>query len=312
MELSKRQVTESLQRFKASRDALLHEDEGFDHNLHRFVEFCQSDPLVQSVLQPLLAAHAVDAGSWWRETCEAAGGRVTRLQMPADRDEELALEYRLLELADSRDHWVLNLGVVLGKRKNAECVNAFLVMIVRPFVDELSRRLGEAASLATPEERALQAVPLARLPGPNEVRIFLSHKSVDKPVVYRYYQALKEVGFDPWLDEEAMPAGTNLERGLFQGFQESCAAVFFITESFRDEKYLAAEVDYAVMQKRRKGAKFSIITLRYSNAVEVPGLLTPYIYKTVANDLDGFRELVRALPIELGPVRWKAEVVEEE
>jgi len=312
MELSKQQVTESLQRFKASRDALLHEDEGFDHNLHRFVEFCQGDPLVQSVLQPLLADHAVDAGAWWRETCEAAGRWVTRLQMPAAPDEELALEYRLLELADSEDHWVLNFGVALGKRKNAECVNAFLVMVVRPFVDELSRRLGEAASLATPEERALQAVPLARLPGANEVRIFLSHKSVDKPIVYRYYHALKEVGFDPWLDEEAMPAGTNLERGLFQGFQESCAAVFFITESFSDEKYLAAEVDYAVMQKRQKGAKFSIVTLRYSNAVEVPGLLTPYIYKTVANDLEGFRELVRALPIELGPVRWKAEVVEEE
>jgi hypothetical protein len=63
------------------------------------------------------------------------------------------------------------------------------------------------------------------------------------------------------------------------------------------------------MQKRRKEKKFAIVTLRYANAAAVPGLLTPYIYKDITNDLDGFTELLRALPIEAGPMRWKAEVV---
>jgi hypothetical protein len=31
--------------------------------------------------------------------------------------------------------------------------------------------------------------------------------------------------------------------------------------------------------------------------------------KNVENDLEGFNSLVRALPVELGPVRWKAEVI---
>jgi hypothetical protein len=113
----------------------------------------------------------------------------------------------------------------------------------------------------------------------------------------------------PWLDEPDMVAGTNLERGILQGFEESCSAVFFITENFTDEKYLATEVDYAVIQKRKKEKKFSIITLRYPNAKQVPGLLQPYIYKDIENDLQGFYEVLRALPIEVGPVRWKAEVV---
>jgi hypothetical protein len=94
-----------------------------------------------------------------------------------------------------------------------------------------------------------------------------------------------------------------------RGFEESCAAVFFITESFKDEKYLAAEVDYAIIQKRKKEKKFAIITLRYANAAAVPGLLTPYIYKDISNDLEGFDALVTALPIELGPCRWTAEAV---
>jgi len=106
-----------------------------------------------------------------------------------------------------------------------------------------------------------------------------------------------------------MPAGSNLERELLRGFEESCAAVFFVTANFRDERYLAAEVDYAVLQKRKKEKKFAIITLRYAGASPVPPLLTTYVYKDVSNDLEGFRELVKALPIELGPIRWKADVV---
>ena len=70
-----------------------------------------------------------------------------------------------------------------------------------------------------------------------------------------------------------------------------------------------SEVDYAIMQKRAKGNKFAIVTLRYTDASPVPGLLMPYIYKDIANDLDGFHALLRALPIELGPSRWKADVV---
>ena len=83
----------------------------------------------------------------------------------------------------------------------------------------------------------------------------------------------------------------------------------FITENFKDQNYLATEVDYAVIQKRKKGKKFAIITLRYTDASPVPSLLTTYVYRDVSNDLDGFKELLKALPIELGPVRWRADVV---
>ena len=152
---------------------------------------------------------------------------------------------------------------------------------------------------------------MSRIPSATETKIFLSHKSVDKPLVTRYYRALKEMGFEPWLDEPEMPAGTNLERGLLKGFQESCAAVFFITAHFVDEKYLATEIDYAIMQKRTKDRKFAIVTLRYPDSSPVPDLLAPYVYKNVTDDLEGFYELIRALPIELGAIRWKPGVISD-
>lgn len=63
------------------------------------------------------------------------------------------------------------------------------------------------------------------------------------------------------------------------------------------------------MQKRRKEKKFAIVTLRYGKSAPIPLLLQPYIYRDATNDLEGFEALLKALPIELGPPRWKLHVV---
>ena len=305
-DFSTEEVTNYLRVFKTRRDDLLHEDaDTFDHHLERFIDFCQMNPLVQRVLAPLQTVHNPDVDAW----LQAAMEQDSKLVFPADSDEELILRFRVIERAAMDSNIVLNFGIQRGHHKENDWINYFRTIVVRPFVDDLSYRVGEAASLATPEARALQAVPLIRIPSPKEIRLFLSHKSVDKPLVYRYYNSLKQVGFDPWLDEPNMSAGANLERELLRGFEESCAAIFFVTENFTDENYLATEVDYAIREKRKKGNKFAIVTLRYDKNVSVPALLDRYIYRDVENDLEGFRELVRALPIESGPVRWKAEVV---
>lgn len=306
MLFTKEDVENSLRTFKSRRDNLLHEDvETFDHHYERFLEFCNSDSLACSVLNPLDAKCTVDLDEWWT----AATNYPPKLSFPPDRDLELSLRYKIMNCVKARPDLIMGLGIAHQKGEMNNQVELFRTLIVRPFVEDLSYRLGEAANLATPEARAIQAVPLFRIPASTETKIFLSHKTVDKPVVRRYHLALQVVGFDPWLDEPNMPAGSNLERELLRGFEESCAAVFFVTDNFRDENYLATEVEYAVLQKRKKGKKFSIITLRYSDASPIPSLLANYVYRNISNDLEGFQELVKALPIELGPVRWKADVV---
>jgi hypothetical protein len=37
----------------------------------------------------------------------------------------------------------------------------------------------------------------------------------------------------------------------------------------------------------------------------VPDLLRTYVYKEPKNDLEGLREIVRALPLKVGDVRWR-------
>ena len=143
--------------------------------------------------------------------------------------------------------------------------------------------------------------------GLSPMKIFLSHKGADKPRVREFKKTLEQLGFDPWLDEDAMRAGTELERGILKGFSESCAAVFFITANFKDENFLASEVNYALSEKRKKGDKFAIITIVFDAASRsnVPDLLHQYVWKEPVSDLEAFREIVAALPVQVGDVRWR-------
>lgn len=140
-------------------------------------------------------------------------------------------------------------------------------------------------------------------------RIFLSHRGVDKIHVNNFKLALEALGFVPWLDEDAMPAGTSLERGILQGMQDSCAVVFFITPAFKDTGFLQSEIDYAIRQKREKQDRFAIITLQFigedGSVGEIPDLLKTYVWKKPKNELEAFREILRALPIVVGIADWR-------
>jgi TIR domain len=140
-------------------------------------------------------------------------------------------------------------------------------------------------------------------------RIFLSHKGMDKPLVRDFHETLKLLGFDPWLDEDALTAGANREREILEGFNQSCAAVFFITHNFVDENYLATEIEYAIDQKRSKGDRFAIVTLSFSEGEKrgtVPQLIkSRYIYTEPSTRLEALREILRALPLRVGPIGWK-------
>jgi hypothetical protein len=142
-----------------------------------------------------------------------------------------------------------------------------------------------------------------------KTKIFLSHKGSDKPMVRRFHDVLEILGFEPWLDEEAMPAGTERDRGILQGFKDSCASIFFITPNFKDERFIRNEINYAIEEKTQKSDRFSIITLvfsdEYGNKGSIPDLLHTYIWKEPKTEMEALMEIIKALPIKLGAFDWK-------
>ncbi len=146
----------------------------------------------------------------------------------------------------------------------------------------------------------------------NSKMVFLSHKGVDKEFVIDFKNSLALLGYDPWLDEDAMPAGTPLERGILKGMQDSCGVVFFITPSFKDDGFLETEINYAISEKRKKDDKFAIIALQFDdddgNPGEIPELLKAYVWKKPKSPLEALREIIRALPVVPGIVDWRDEI----
>ncbi|MEW4372350.1 toll/interleukin-1 receptor domain-containing protein [Paenibacillus kandeliae] len=140
-------------------------------------------------------------------------------------------------------------------------------------------------------------------------KIFLSHKGANKDLVRKFYKLLKEMGFDPWIDEEDMEAGVKLYRSILKGFKDSCAVIFFITPEFKDEDYLETEVDYAIKQKHVKKQNFSIITLQFKdqngNKGNVPELLQDFVWKSPDSELEAFQEIIKSLPIKVGTPIWR-------
>jgi hypothetical protein len=174
--------------------------------------------------------------------------------------------------------------------------------------DDVPDRLDEALEEIGGITSKLESV-LSKFDPAEFNRIFLSHAGVDKPIVRPYMSALRSVGLDPWLDEENMPAGTSLHRGLLQGLRESCAAVFFLTPNFKDESFLRKEIDYAVEEERQRSGKFKIISLLLNDRTEdVPALLQPFVWKKPKSELEAFIEIIRALPVRPGPAIWRQHV----
>lgn len=134
-------------------------------------------------------------------------------------------------------------------------------------------------------------------------KIFLSHKSIDKPTVSQYKTALQICGFRPWIDEDEMPAGSHLDAAIINGVRDSCAAVFFITPNFTDERFLKQEIEYAITEERERPGQFVIIPLLLAGASQdqVPALLSRFVAKTADDELDGLLAIIKALPIKPGP-----------
>lgn len=303
-------ITHHMSAFKQMRDAVLHADSGeLEHHLIEFVSEVMRNPLCKRVLEAL---PAFDADAWWKEQVDPNKHRnyITSLTFPPTPDDKLVVLWDLVSSMGSGSRDLLSFrgfGQRLGTYKVTEAASKSLSMVIRPFAEMMTDRLREQASMANPNLRELSGVPLAAIPSDNETRIFLSHRSADKPLVLPIFEVLSELGFQPWLDAHDMPAGTTLHRGITAGFDASCAVIFFVTKNFEDDRWLAREVDQAVHRKVERDEKFSIISLVFEGG-EVPRPLRDYVWKNVTSEADAIREIIRALPLALGPARWKSKV----
>src|SRR5215212_1855486 len=61
--------------------------------------------------------------------------------------------------------------------------------------------------------------------------VFLSHNSVDKPLVERIAERLKRARLEPWLDAWQLVAGVDWQYGLAEGLAASGSCAVFVGPS---------------------------------------------------------------------------------
>jgi hypothetical protein len=216
---------------------------------------------------------------------------------------ELSDEGRAYYYAASAD--VHELAAVRGfNRDRAAAVQAWKAAIAdRMMAIGIYERAKHHFAQHERAELRRQQKELARVMQPQ--RIFLSHKSADKPFVEQVADALRELGFDPWFDQVNVVASDEVLRKLSAGIRESCATVFFVSERFLDDGYIRFEVSYA-REAFTHNPAYKLIPLALPGpAPEIPELLRDLGTKYVKNELDAVRAILKALPIRVGTVRWK-------
>ena len=76
-------------------------------------------------------------------------------------------------------------------------------------------------------------------------KIFLSHKSKDKPLMRTFKSGLKFLGYRTWIDEDDMPMGADLVPALKAAIDKCDCLIAWLTPDYFKSEYCEAELLYA-------------------------------------------------------------------
>ncbi len=143
--------------------------------------------------------------------------------------------------------------------------------------------------MATVEDWKVQA------PGPPRPReakydwdVFLSYRSVNRPWVIQLYDALRQLGFDVFLDQYVLKPSDVLVGGLQKGLARSAAGVMVWSSATEDSKW--CEREYLAMESRRTRDPdtFHYVVSKLDDT-PLPELAGEYIYIDFADCREGPR-----------------------
>ena len=148
--------------------------------------------------------------------------------------------------------------------------------------EEIADLVTEAIESGSTEASVLSAVrqALASLLGSEGRRrplAFLSHSSVDQPIVREVAKGLQDAGIDIWLDEDELRSGDRLTQMIQSGLDAADFMVYFISQDSMKSAWSQRELNMIMMRRleQKKGA--AVLPVRLDDA-EVPALLRDVMY----------------------------------
>ncbi len=118
-------------------------------------------------------------------------------------------------------------------------------------------------------------------------KVFLSHKSQEKPYVLKIKKRLDQYLIDSWIDKDEIEGGEHLQETLIPAIKESETVVVFFSERFVTAKWCIEEIETAY----RKEKRIIPVILGDAETVKAKGnhtvetILEKYVY-ILANEYD--------------------------
>lgn len=135
--------------------------------------------------------------------------------------------------------------------------------------------------------------PLILNPGDFQMRAFLSHSSVDKPLATIIFRLLRDQAVSVWFDRMEMRPGDSLLKKIADGISNSDCLLVLVTDNSKQSPWVEKETTIALTKELHDtGPRVVPLLLR---GCEIPTILADKIYITVDQDGSGIQDIVSAV-----------------
>ncbi len=144
---SRREVEHAFRKFRDLVDHLMAATfHTWDDDFIRLFTYCETDPVMQVVTEPLRTDPRIDADKWWTDAVKSVRGAPGSGQytLPADADRRTALLYQVfLKPKGEEVNFACFCVSVYGQTDYQKMVDTFNCELVHPFSSEVSNRLDD-------------------------------------------------------------------------------------------------------------------------------------------------------------------------
>jgi hypothetical protein len=167
--------------------------------------------------------------------------------------------------------------------------------------DEFRNALNDALENGVSQREVLSALrrtvaDLLGHNGPREPTIFLSYSQIDKRIVRRIADGLRENGIRIWLDEREPKLGDSLRSKIEEGLDSADFVAFFLSKASTQSDWAQPELNAAISRQLSEDRGAVVLPVLLED-VDIPALLRDVMYLDMRDgDVErGIRRLTDAI-----------------
>jgi tetratricopeptide (TPR) repeat protein len=117
--------------------------------------------------------------------------------------------------------------------------------------------------------------------------VFLSYRSVNRTWVINLYDVLREQGYEVFLDQYNLLAGSSLNRVLGEALEASQSGVLVWSDATRDSDWVKDEYNLMMDMARATGQQFKFVPIKLDESELPQGFIKEYLYLDFSSYPDG-------------------------